>query len=182
MLSRNFLKKGALLKEWNNTIISLIPKTATPSKVTDYRPISCCNVLYKCISKILSDRLKDSLVDIINENQSAFVPGRQISDNILLSQELMKNYHIDRGISRCAFKVDIQKAYDTVDWGFLSLILKSFGFHEKFVKWIMICVTHVHYTINVNGELHGFFEGRRGLRKVILFRLICLLLLRKFYP
>nr|GEU44046.1 hypothetical protein [Tanacetum cinerariifolium] len=77
-------------------------------------PISGCNVLFKCISKIIANRLKDSVKRLISPNQSAFVPGRSISDNILLTQEIIHNYHLDRGVPRCAFKVDIQKAYDTV--------------------------------------------------------------------
>lgn len=154
---QEFFVKGKLLHELNNTIISLIPKVPTPIKITDYRPISCCNVLYKCISKILSDRLKAGLMDIVSLNQSAFVPGRRISDNILLTQEIMKNYHIKRGHPRCAFKVDIQKAYDTVDWKFMPNILVGFGFHDKFVEWITLCVTTASYSININGEAHGFF-------------------------
>ncbi|GKC95261.1 sugar transport protein 13 [Tanacetum coccineum] len=104
-----------LLKELNHTIIALIPKVASPLKINDYRPISCCNILFKCISKIISNWMKDSLTMLISSNQSAFVPGRRITDNILLTQELMHNYHLDRGPPRYAFKVDIQKAYDTVD-------------------------------------------------------------------
>ncbi|GJR10894.1 RNA-directed DNA polymerase, eukaryota, reverse transcriptase zinc-binding domain protein [Tanacetum coccineum] len=106
---------GRLLKEINHTIIALIPKVQNPMRVNDYRPISCCNVIFKCISKILANRIKESLKTLISPNQSAFVLGRSIADNILLTQELMHNYHLDRGVPRCAFKVDIQKAYDTVD-------------------------------------------------------------------
>ncbi|GKC40118.1 putative RNA-directed DNA polymerase, partial [Tanacetum coccineum] len=102
---------------------------------------------------------------LVSPNQSAFVPGRCISDNILLTQELMHNYHLDRGSPRCAFKVDIQKAYDTVDWGFLLTILKGFGFHEKMVHWIMECVSTASYSICINGNLHGYFKGKRGLRQ-----------------
>lgn len=94
---RSFFVKGKLLREINNTIISLIPKVTTPAKITDYRPKLCCNVRYKCISKIISDRLRNGLSDVVNINQSDFVPGRRISDNILLTQELIKNYHIQRG-------------------------------------------------------------------------------------
>ncbi|GKC03054.1 putative RNA-directed DNA polymerase, eukaryota, reverse transcriptase zinc-binding domain protein [Tanacetum coccineum] len=73
--------------------------------------------------KIIANRIKKELRDLVSINQSAFVSGRRISDNILLTQELMRNYHRKRGPSRCAFKVDIQKAYDMVDWGFLRSIL-----------------------------------------------------------
>ncbi|GJV67976.1 hypothetical protein Tco_1483485 [Tanacetum coccineum] len=102
----------------------LIPKISTPLKVNDYRPISCCNVLYRCISKILTKRIMDGLKEVVSDNQSAFILGRRISDNILITQELMHNYHRNRGPPRCAFKVDIQKAYGTVDWNFLRNILK----------------------------------------------------------
>ncbi|GJX35824.1 sodium/hydrogen exchanger 6 [Tanacetum coccineum] len=105
---RDFFSNGKLLKELNHTIISLIPKVITPARINDYQPISCCNVLYKCISKIIANRVKEGLGDIVSINQSAFVPGRRISDNILLTQELMRNYHRRRGPPRCAFKVDIQ--------------------------------------------------------------------------
>ncbi|XP_022007434.1 uncharacterized protein LOC110906639 [Helianthus annuus] len=81
----DFFETGKLLRELNHTNIVLIPKTPTPSTVSDYRPIACCNVLYKCISKIVADRIKGALNDIVSINQSAFVPGRRISDNILLT-------------------------------------------------------------------------------------------------
>ncbi|XP_071728108.1 uncharacterized protein [Rutidosis leptorrhynchoides] len=106
-----------------------------------------------------------SLEEVVSVNQSAFILGRRISDNILLTQELMKNYHLDRGISRCAFKVDIQKVYDTVDWEFLEVTLICFGFPMKMVRWIMACVSSTSFSINVNGDLHGFFGGKRGLRQ-----------------
>ncbi|GJV66022.1 putative reverse transcriptase domain, reverse transcriptase zinc-binding domain protein [Tanacetum coccineum] len=162
---REFFRNGTMLKEINHTIIALLPKVKTPTRVTDFRPISCCNVLFKCISKLIANRIKHCLKSIISANQSAFVPGRSITDNILLTQELMHNYHLNRGTPRCAFKVDIQKAYDTVDWVFLRSILVGFGFHEKMVTWIMECVTTTSYSICVNGSLHGHFKGSRGLRQ-----------------
>ncbi|GJX42038.1 putative RNA-directed DNA polymerase, eukaryota, reverse transcriptase zinc-binding domain protein [Tanacetum coccineum] len=150
--------------------------------------IFCCNVLYKCISKIIANRVKEGLGDIVSINQSAFVPGRGIFDNILLTQELMRNYHRRRGLPRCAFKVDIQKAYDTVDWKFLETILVGFGFHPKMVQWIMVCVSGASYSISVNGNVHGWFKGKRGLRHgdllspylfTIVMEILILLLQRK---
>lgn len=104
----------------NSTIIALLPKVTHPNKITDYRPISCCNVIYNCISNILANIIKDSLNDVFSKNQLAFIPGRRISNNILLTQEIMKGYHLNRGVSRSAFKVDIKKAYDTVDRCFFA--------------------------------------------------------------
>ncbi|GKE20061.1 putative RNA-directed DNA polymerase, partial [Tanacetum coccineum] len=84
---------------------------STPSRVNDFRPISCCNVIYKCISKIITNRIIDGIKEVVSDNQSAFISGRRISDNILITQELVHNYHRNRGPARCAFKIDIQKAY-----------------------------------------------------------------------
>nr|GEV25139.1 hypothetical protein [Tanacetum cinerariifolium] len=96
----DFFMNGKLLKELNHTIISLILKVSSPSKINDYRPISCCNVLFKCISKIIANHIKGYLGDLVSINQSAFILGRQISDNILLTQELIRNYHRMRGPPR----------------------------------------------------------------------------------
>nr|GEZ80862.1 hypothetical protein [Tanacetum cinerariifolium] len=145
--------------EINHTFIPLIPKISTPLRVNDYRPISCCNVLYKCISKILTNRIIAGINEVVSENKSAFVPGRRIAENILITQELMHNYHRDQGPPRCAFKIDIQKAYDTVDWRFLANILKCFGFHPTMIKWIMACIESSSFSISLNGNIH------RGLRQ-----------------
>ena len=111
---KEFFTSKEVLKETNTTIISLIPKTPNPSSMGDFRPISCCNTIYKCISKILSKRLQAVLPEIIDTAQSAFVKGRKLSDNVLLAQDLMKDYHKSHGKPRAAAKVDIMKAYDTV--------------------------------------------------------------------
>ncbi|GJT16593.1 RNA-directed DNA polymerase, eukaryota, reverse transcriptase zinc-binding domain protein [Tanacetum coccineum] len=134
---KEFFSSCKLLGEFNANLISLVPKLKTPLKITDYRPIACGNVVYKCISKVIVNRLKEGLSSIIDCNQSAFIPGRQISDNILLAQEFMNGYNCKGGAQRCAFKVDIEKAYDTVNWEFLKTALQRFGFHASMIKWIM---------------------------------------------
>ncbi|XP_021987007.1 uncharacterized protein LOC110883597 [Helianthus annuus] len=162
---KDFFRSGRLLQEINHTFLALIPKVNTPTYVTDYRPISCCNVIYKAISKILTNRLLEGIDDVVSINQSAFIPGRRISDNILLKQELLLNYHRNSGPPRCAFKVDIQKAYDIVDWDFLRATLLGFGFHDTMVNWVMSCVTSTSYSISINRDIHGYFKGQRGLRQ-----------------
>ncbi|GJU42757.1 hypothetical protein Tco_1195714 [Tanacetum coccineum] len=97
-----FFRNGNLLKELNHTTIALILKVKSPTSVNDYRPISCCNVLFKCISKIIANRIKHSLKLLISPNQSAFIPGRSITDNMLLTQELMHNYPLGRGTPRAS--------------------------------------------------------------------------------
>ncbi|GKA31462.1 RNA-directed DNA polymerase, eukaryota, reverse transcriptase zinc-binding domain protein [Tanacetum coccineum] len=162
---KEFFYSSKLLGEFNANLISLVPKLQTPLKITDYRPIACCNVVYKCISKVITNRLKEGLGSIVDSNQSAFIPGRQISDNIFLAQEFMHGYGRKGGAQRCAFKVDIEKAYDTVNWEFLKIALQRFGFHSSMIKWIMVCLTTASFSICVNGEMHGFFKGKRGLRQ-----------------
>ncbi|KAK4384493.1 hypothetical protein Sango_3056000 [Sesamum angolense] len=104
-----FFRTGRMLKQINTTLISLIPKVSLPRYVSDYRPIACCNVLYKSISKIIVKRLQQVLPLLIDYSQNAFVPGRSITDNILLAQELL--------------------------------------------------------AVSLNGSIHGFFKGGRGLRQ-----------------
>ncbi|CAH1428278.1 unnamed protein product [Lactuca virosa] len=162
---REFFWTGKLLKGLNATRIMLVPKVEFPRKVSDFRPIACCNTLYKCISKIRVNRIRNNLGDIVSKNHSAFIPGRSILDNILLAQDLMVGYKNKRGIPKCTLKIDIQKAYDTVDWKLLKRILLGFGFHPIMTEWIMACVSSPWFMLNFNGEDHGFFEGKRGLRQ-----------------
>ncbi|PWA66526.1 RNA-directed DNA polymerase, eukaryota, Reverse transcriptase zinc-binding domain protein [Artemisia annua] len=160
-----FFVSGKLLGQLNATLITLVPKIQTPQRVTDFRPIACCNVIYKCISKILTNRIMKVLCNLVDQNQSAFIPGRAITDNILLTQELLKGYKCANGQKRCSFKIDIQKAYDTVSWEFLNSILHKFGFPDKMINWILTCVTTPHFTICVNGDRYGYFSGGKGLRQ-----------------
>ncbi|GKB28957.1 RNA-directed DNA polymerase, eukaryota, reverse transcriptase zinc-binding domain protein [Tanacetum coccineum] len=162
---KEFFTSGKILGEINATLIALVPKMDTPNKVSDFRPIACCNVLYKCIRKILTNRIKNGFSKVVSLNQSAFIPGRHIQDNILITQELLKGYNRKNGAKRCAMKIDIQKAYDTISWDFLKEVMLMVGFHETMVNWIMTCITSTSFSMCVNGEVNGFFNGRRGLRQ-----------------
>ena len=82
-----------------------------------------------------------------------------------LSQELMKGYHKSTGPARCAMKVDLMKVYDSVRWDFVDAMLIKMGFPITVIDWIMVCVTSCQFSINVNGELAGYFQGGRGLRQ-----------------
>jgi len=105
------------------------------------------------------------LPSLVGPYQTAFISGRRISDNILLSQELMKGYHKSTGHARCVMKVDLMKAYDSVRWDFVDTMLIKMGFPRTVIDWIMVCVTSCQFSINVNGELAGYFQGGRGLRQ-----------------
>lgn len=148
-----FFSTGKLLKQVNSTLLALIPKVHTPMTVGDFRPISCCNVLYKIIAELLVQRLSVVVDKIISPCQEAFIPGRSVGDNILLAQELLTGYNQVRLPPRCTLKVDMKKAYDTVEWDFLLAVLQFFGFPQKFTRGIEECVTTAAFSIGLNGTL-----------------------------
>jgi hypothetical protein len=119
----------------NETHFCLIPKVSSPSRVTDYRPISLCNVIYKLISKVLANRFKEVLPSIISPEQSAFIPGRLISDNIMVAFEALHtiNSRIKGNEGFMALKLNMSKAYDRIEWNFLEAILRKLGFVEQWI-------------------------------------------------
>ncbi|KAL3524881.1 hypothetical protein ACH5RR_013253 [Cinchona calisaya] len=119
----------------NITVLTLVPKVENAMSMKDFRPITNCNVVYKCYSAILSSRLKKIMDGLISCTQNAFIPGRNITDNVLLMNEIVRNYHRAEGKPRAVIKVDIMKAYDTLNWRFLFIAMKYLGFPEKFIRW-----------------------------------------------
>ena len=83
--------------------------------MSEFRPITCCNIVYKCMTQIPVNRLEGCLEEFVSNIQTAFVPGRNIAENVLLAQECIKNYPREVGQARCTIKVDLMKAYDSVD-------------------------------------------------------------------
>lgn len=155
---KDFFCSSELLREINNTIIALVPKHPNATAVNDYRFIACCNTIYKCITKILANRLASILPTIVSPPQNAFIKGRHICDNILLAHELFSGFHLEPYLPKCVVKVDFQKAYDIIDWDFLELALQAFGFPTEVIKLVMICIRTPKFIVSINGELHGFFQ------------------------
>ncbi|GAA0143396.1 hypothetical protein LIER_04089 [Lithospermum erythrorhizon] len=131
----------------------------------DFKLIAYCNILYKGISSVIAQRLRKMLHKIVGDHQIAYVPGRQILDDILMMQELIDGYHKSSGKPRCMIKVDIMKAYDSMDWNFMWLLLQHLNFPPKFIAWIKACVTSAWFSISLNCSHHGFFPSFRGLRQ-----------------
>jgi len=165
MAVKDFFVTGKLLKQINTTIIALVPKIPNASTVHDFRPIACCNTIYKCITKLIANRLARVLPSIISLPQNAFVKGRHISDNILLAQELFSGFQHDPYRAKCVIKVDFKKAYDTVSWEFIEVCLQAFRFPQILTDRIMTCIRSPKFSICLNGDLHGFFASGRGIRQ-----------------
>ncbi|KAK9921713.1 hypothetical protein M0R45_030213 [Rubus argutus] len=162
-----FLNGSRGVEELNHTLIALIPKVANPKKVTEFRPISLCNVIYKIISKTLANRLKTVLSDVISEFQSAFVPNRLIHDNVVAAFEILHNLKRRGRKSRqkVAVKLDMAKAYDRVEWRFIRRMLEVMGFPHRFCYLIMQCIQTVSYSVLFQGRPFGKIIPSRGLRQ-----------------
>lgn len=162
---RDFFLHGKLLKQVNCTRLTLIPKVHCPQSVCEFRPIACCNTLYKGITKLICTRLKTVLPHIIAPNQAGFIQGRQIFHNVAIVQDLVGVYNRKATPPCCMLKIDIRKAYDSVDWNFLQEMMQALNFPQRFINWVMACVTSTSFSLGINGSLHGFFQGKRGLRQ-----------------
>lgn len=125
----NVLNHNVPMAEINKTNISLIPKVNHPTRMTEFRPINLCNVVYKLISKTLANRLKAVLPHIISENQSAFTSDRLITDNILVAFEYMHylNHKYDGKYNYLLIKLDMSKAFDRVEWDFIRGVMEKMG-------------------------------------------------------
>jgi hypothetical protein len=126
------LNSGTIPDGWNDTMVFLIHKTDDPELFTQFCPISLCNVIYKVISKVLSLRLKGIIHEVISPMQSAFVPGRLITNNVLVAYESIHAIKNKRNgvVGSCVIKLDMHKAYDIMEWIILENIMRKLGFYE----------------------------------------------------
>lgn len=149
----NFWSTGIMPEYLNDTLVTLIPKVNNPELVSQFRPISLCNVAYKVITKTMTNKLKSILPVVIGEHQSSFVPGRQISDNILVYQEVLHSMKLKKGHRGIMiWKIDLEKAYDRLSWDFIRNTLFCLGLNNDWVRNIMACVESPGMSIIWNGK------------------------------
>lgn len=140
-MTKDFFDTSKLTEGMNDTIITLIPKTENPERLVNFRPISLCNVSYKIITKTMTNRLKEVMKEVVGPNQSSFVLCRQISDNIIIYQEVLNTMRRKRkGKGLMVFKIDLENAYDRLSWDFIKDTLTEVGMGETWTRNIMSCV------------------------------------------
>lgn len=167
LFCKDYMSSGEILKVANHAVVRLIPKTKVPQNMTELRPISLCNVIVRILSKVLVNRLKPCLGSVISEMQSAFVEGRLLTDNALIAFEV--NHYMKRRTQGkrglAGLKIDISKAYDRLEWGFIKNMMLKFGFHEIWIDRIITFISTVSYGFIHNGEEFGNVIPTRGVRQ-----------------
>lgn len=159
-----FWKTGKLPKGSNVAFIALIAKTENPNDFKDFRPISMVGCIYKIISKLLANRLKSVMNELIGPYQSAFIEGRQILDGALIVGELLDSCKKNK-TEAIILKLDFHKAFDSISWAFLDWVLSQMNFPSKWRTWISSCVTSAAASVLLNGTPTTPFKLHRGLRQ-----------------
>ncbi|WVZ82000.1 hypothetical protein U9M48_029317 [Paspalum notatum var. saurae] len=132
---------------------------------TDFRPISLCNVIYKIISKSLAERIKPHLPHSIHKAQSAFIPRRHITSNIIIAQEITHSFMLSTWNQKVfMLKIDLAKAFDKLNWNFILKALIALGFSHTFTNRIAACITGTSLSVIVNGQPHSTFLPSSGIR------------------
>jgi hypothetical protein len=156
--------KGFIPGALNSAFITLIPKVNKPNQFGDFRPISLCNLSYRIISKIIADKIKPILSRSLSEEQLGFLQGRQIQDAIDIVHECIHSIKKKKSKS-LVLKLDLQKAYDSINWDMLRMILLQIGMGQNMTNWIMSCVVSTTFSVLINDKATDFFKSGQGKRQ-----------------
>jgi hypothetical protein len=160
-----FYLNGYLPPQLNETNIALIPKK-NAFNPQDFRPISLCNVIYKIIAKSLANRIKPHLPNKIIDAQQAFIEGRRISNNVIVAQEITHSFYLSSWKQKAfMIKIDLAKAFDRLEWGFIVMALQKQGFSNHFIKLVKACISNSSFSVIINGNHYGKFKSQRGIRQ-----------------
>ena len=161
---QEFYDQGCIRRSLNATFVVLIPKKPGVLDVKDFHPICLIGSVYKILSKILANRLKGVLGAVLSPTQNAFIQGRQITESVLIANECLDS-RLKSGLPGLLCKLDVEKAYDHVNWNFLMYMLERCGFGAKWRQWMYFCISTVQYSILINGTPCGYFKSTRGIRQ-----------------
>jgi len=150
---------------FNSNIVVLIPKVPNADSISQYKLIAMTNFKFKILSKILADRLAQVLPHIISKEQRGFIKGKQIKECICLTSKAINMLHNKSFGGILAIKINIAKAFDTIDWSFLIKVFKAFGFNDTFCNWIHTILQSAKLSISINGKQEGYFSCKRGVRQ-----------------
>ncbi|KAJ4755501.1 RNA-directed DNA polymerase (reverse transcriptase)-related family protein [Rhynchospora pubera] len=152
--------------DWLKGYVTLIPKNAEPLTPAEYRPISVGNIIYRLVMKLVANRLRPFLKKIISKEQTAFLQGRCIADNILLVKEILHSFS-QLSFKQHAFlmKADINKAFDKLDWQFMKFAMQYLNVPTKIINIMLSAYSRSKITININGKGDGFLTPTQGLRQ-----------------
>ena len=153
---KEFHEHSSFLKSLNNTFLVLIPKKSGAEDLGDFRPISLLGGLYKLLAKVLANRLKRVVGKVVSTSQNAFVRGRQILDTSLIANEVIDSWQ-KRKEKGLICKLNIEKAYDNINWKFLLKALQKMGFGSKWLGWMWSCLSSAKFSVLFNGVPAGFF-------------------------
>jgi hypothetical protein len=160
----NFLEHERFVKNLNATFFTPIPKKLGQLEIRDFKPISLIGSVYKILAKVLASRLQPVVGALISNSHNAFIGGRQILDLVLIANECLDS-RLRLEILGVLCKLDLEKAFDHVNWDFLYYILRRMGFGSKWRKCISACISTARFSILINGSLHGFSNSSQGLRQ-----------------
>ncbi|GAU22346.1 hypothetical protein TSUD_106740 [Trifolium subterraneum] len=160
-----FFNTSWILPGFNSNIIALLPKVSNATSIDQYRPIAMANFKFKIISKIIADRLAKIMPFIISEEQMGFIHDRNIKDCLCIASEAANLLHNKSFGGNLALKIDISKAFDTLEWSFLLKVLRCFGFNDVFCNWIHVILKSAFLSISINGKAEGYFNCSRGVRQ-----------------
>jgi exonuclease III len=157
--------KGELSVEQKRGIITLIPKKdKIRYLLKNWRPITLLNTDYKILTKCLAMRLQNILPSIINEDQTGYMKGRYIGENIRSIADLIM-YTSLKNEPGIVLLIDFEKAFDTIKWDFIKKSMEFFNFGPIFIKWVNTIYHNIESTVINNGFSSGFFKPGRGIRQ-----------------
>jgi hypothetical protein len=160
-----FFTTSWILPSYNSNVIALLPKTSSATSIDQYRPIAMANFKFKIISKIIADGLANIMPSLISEEQMGFIHDRNIKDCLCIASEAVNLLHNKSFGGNLALKIDISKAFDTLEWPFLLKVLNCFGFNDTFCNWIQVILKSAFLSISINGKSEGYFNCSRGVRQ-----------------